>query len=514
MDDTKPNRPPWEDQWQRAFDGAETPPSEHVWKNIEGQLAVQESGKYRRGFLLYRAVAAVLLLLIAGLSWYILAQRTAEGPGAVVDLAKTQSPSSRSTDVVASQRQTPRSAQDIPIPGTALSDTSTVSLEAPSSESYRVAEVEAGEANRVRQASGHATHAAGPASATKSVTLATGTFQSSASHQSALPSSGTLTETDQPLLSSARQSRTTTTTLVAPVAPGTVADAFVPQLPDQSEAILYRVPQIPMDDPVKERQPIAFFAGLSLAPGYFDPQFQANPSNLEAMTLGPSPSSSFTAMDLRSTNAYGTPASSSTIGIENTPELSFSYGFDVGMRLSEHWVLEGGVDYNRFVTSTASRWVVADIASGERYAYVATNANTLDDNMNQSPNTSTDLNNGYEFIAVPMKVGYRRSVSKFQFTLSSGVAANFFLQNAISAANNASQLSTYRISASEEGSPFNDVYYSGLLSGGVNYNVSGRYFLSLTPTYTFALTPLTRVDSDLLSNPYSLGVNVGFQYQF
>ncbi|MGB3851170.1 MAG: hypothetical protein WA958_14470 [Tunicatimonas sp.] len=499
MDDTKPNRPPWENQWQQAFDGAETPPSEHVWKNIEGQLAVQESGKYRRGFLLYRAVAAVLLLLIAGLSWYILAQRPAEDPGAIAD-AETQ-------------QHSPRSADERAAAGLALPDTNTTTPKVSPAESLRVAEVQSGEANRARPALNDAANATGLASATESAASATSASLSSALVQSAVPPSGALAETDRSLVSTDQQ-RSATASLVASVTSGGVADASAPQLPDQSEAILYRVPQIPMDYPEKEREPIAFFAGLSLAPGYFDPQFQANPGNLEAVALGPSPSSSFNAIDLRSADAYGSSASSSTIGIENTPELSFSYGFDVGMRLSEHWVLEGGVDYNRFVTSTASRWVVADIASGERYAYVATNANTLDNNMNQSPNTSTDLNNGYEFIAVPMKVGYRRFVNKFQFTLSSGVAANFFLQNAISAANDASQLRTYRISASEEGSPFNNVYYSGLLSGGVNYNVSGRYFLSLTPTYTFALTPLTRADSDLSSNPYSLGVNVGFQYQF
>ncbi|MGB3584937.1 MAG: hypothetical protein WBA23_00285, partial [Tunicatimonas sp.] len=64
----------YEEQWQKAFDSAEMPPSPNVWKNIDQQLAAQEGGKYKRGFFFYRAAAAVLLLCIAGLGWYTLSR--------------------------------------------------------------------------------------------------------------------------------------------------------------------------------------------------------------------------------------------------------------------------------------------------------------------------------------------------------------------------------------------------------------------------------------------------------
>ncbi len=508
MADMQPNQKPWENQWQQAFEGAETPPPAHVWKNIEGELAVQETGKYRRGFLLYRAVAAVLLLLIAGLTWYIIDQQPTKNANVVIDLENSPNRVEQSAEVP------PASLPTLP-------DASTSSSETPLTETGTQIESSSLAADQPNQTSGSPSD---PAEApTEPVPVAESSAEATdntARRFSAInPGSEVSDNPDQvvsaqPATVEEGRSEVTWVATVAPVASETVADTSPLRLPTQSQTTLYRVPQIPTASPEKDRPSLSLFAGLSLAPGYFDPQFQANASDFGAVALSPSPSPSLDVSELRSANSYETPASSSTIGVENKPELSFTYGFDVGMRLSDHWVLESGVDYNRFSTSTASRWVVADVASGQQYAFVATNANTLDNNLNQAPNTSTDLNNAYEFIAVPMKVGYRRSVSRFQFTLSSGVAANFFLRNAISASSAASELSTYRISASEKGSPYNDVYYSGLLSGGVNYNVLGRYYLSLTPTYAFALTPLTRVDSNLDSNPYSFGVNVGFQYQF
>ncbi len=508
MADMQSNQQPWEDQWQQAFEGAETPPPDHVWKNIEGELAVRETGKYRRGFLLYRAVAAVLLLLIAGLTWYIVVHQSTTNPRVVVDLENASGQIEQSPQVPTA------SLPNLPHSGSTSTDQSVADNVFPTDPLAVVApqtgKVSSSSSSTVGSPVGSAPVSESRAEAADNAPR----FSSKGSHIAAasdeVAQAPPPTATGQSQLAYAKPSVAT----VAPVVAEKVADASPQLLPDQAQAVLYRVPQIPTVSAEKERAPLSLFAGLSLAPGYFDPQFQLNASDFGAVALSPSPSASPRMFEMSNADGYQTPASSATIGVENTPELSFTYGVDVGMRLSDHWVVESGVDYNRFSTSTASRWVVADVASGQRYAFVATNANTLANNLNQAPNISTALNNAYEFIAVPLKVGYRRSVSKFQFTVSSGVAANFFLRNAISASSAASELSTYTISASETGSPFNNVYYSGLLSGGVNYNVLGQYYLSLTPTYAFALTPLTRVDSNLRSNPYSFGVNVGFQYQF
>ena len=64
----------WKEQWQKAFEEAEVTPSSRVWNGIEHKLALQEGLKYRRGFFIYRGVAAALLVLLGGRSWYVLSE--------------------------------------------------------------------------------------------------------------------------------------------------------------------------------------------------------------------------------------------------------------------------------------------------------------------------------------------------------------------------------------------------------------------------------------------------------
>lgn len=309
--------------------------------------------------------------------------------------------------------------------------------------------------------------------------------------------------------------RRTSGVSVARVASQSVA-AAAPLLPSLADVrTLYQVPRAWVDgeEETQEKERPSLFAGMALAPSYFDPQFETPAASFNTLRPG-GPGAAPAQFD--DSRAPAPPLTSSEAGVDNRRELSFTYGVDVGMKLSKHWTVESGVDYSRFSTSSATRWTVADVASGERFPYVVANSEALNyslsDNVRPAPIASTAVNNDYEFISVPMKVGYRVTVSKFQFTVSSGVAANLFLGNDISATEE--DFANYRVSASTQGSPFKNLYYSGVLSGGLNYNVLGHYFLSLIPSYSFAISDLTEAESGISSRPYSFGVNMGVQYQF
>ena len=477
----------WEDQWREAFDGAEAPPSPRVWKNIESELAVQESGKYRRGFLFYRTIAATLLLLIAGLSWYILTRQdgTDTSPLSADEPTQPDEPRARGANPLTSP------------------STDELALSEAGEEAADEAE------NKEQQASAEAPR---PGQTVASTTEQNTNEPVHTKHSDETKAQDHLA-TRSPLAIAEHQEAKRNASTIATVASQGIAGLSLALPPSLAETEkLYRVPQLMAVSQKKDKtsQPL-FFAGLTLAPGYFDPQFQvAGGSPLNSLDLGgPSSAPGFFNEDRQANRSLVPPSSS---GIENSPELSFTYGIDVGMKLSEHWVLESGIDYNRFSTSTETRWQVADVASGNQYAYVAANRYALSQTSSPALTTITPVNNAYEFIAVPMQIGYQVAVSKFYLRVSSGVAANFFLGNVISASSG--QLEDFRISDSKGDSPFNAVYYSGVLSGGVNYNILGNYFLSLTPSYTFALTQLTKESSNIGSQPYSFGVNVGFQYQF
>lgn len=497
----------WNDEWREALDGAEVPPAPRVWNNIENGLALQEGRKYRRGFLIYRGIAAALLLLIAGLSWYILADRedttvreanttTAAPPLAEERKSRTaplMSEDSGPPDALTSgEDSTPGD------PDTKLASPTTgkpLAEQAPSL-AYREA--------------ADGTSDAQPSSEPSVPTPSDSERSLAKADASESPAPNRPNETGQV------EDPRNTASLVAVVAPGDLSEP-PPRLPSVADVeTLYRVPQpfAPQKPKDKDHDRPAFFAGLAMAPSYFDPQFQASAANLGVLrSAGPNAAPGLNAFSMENESLAPSPSA----GIESSRELSFAYGVDVGIKLAEHWVLESGIDYNRFNTNSETRWVVADVASGARYPYVAANISTLNnslrDNISPSLTATTPINNTYEFVAVPLKIGYSVAIRKFQLTLSSGVAANFFLNNGISAPAG-DQLTNYSLDASDAGSPFKALYYSGLLSGGVNYNVLGNYFLSLTPSYSFALTELTREASGLNSQPYSFGVNVGVQYQF
>lgn len=517
----------WESQWREAFDGAEEPPASHVWKNIESNLAIQESGKYRRGFLFYRAIAATLLLLIAGLSWYILTHpeeadtsRLGDESGSTLQNESTVNEATNPPDELTLSDDLIREGQNdsslrVAGPSPAKQTETPVTASSKGSQAIQnqpaLAYQEPGNRSETRMANaspGKLTAGEPPGIARSTSRISKqGTAEDSTSKSPVYDSYG------RPTVVAGNQTAKPEADHIARVtAQGAASPPWeLPASLTDTEK-LYRVPQplVVSDKKDKQTRP-SFFAGLALAPSYFDPQFQATGGPNFNMLNSDGPSSTPTFLNYQENGSRPTPLPSN-VGIDNTPELSFTYGLDVGMRLSDHWVLESGIDYNRFSTTAETRWAVADVASGNRYAYVAANSNTLSADLSPSLITSTPINNAYEFIAVPMKVGYSLTVSKLRFTVSSGVAANFFLGNVISDA--AQQLADYKLFSSDDNSPYNPWYLSGILSGGVNYNILGNYFLSLTPSYAFALTELTREESTIRSQPRSLGVSLGFQYQF
>ena len=542
MADTSNRHHEWEDQWRDAFNGAEASPSPHVWKNIESELALQQTSKYRRGFLFYRATAAALLLLIAGLSWYIVAHQKDKGNS----LSDADSQLNRSEQVRPKTTDANQS-KDNPLSTTrGLSNKNASPKEADSrqkspqeplasgtSDTKDAYSVDQPKKSVSSEAPPLAYQKKEPSSTKERSARRTSERQDSTGSRSTLPTdvsslaqattndaetAGSVNaETGQGHLIMQGQGSEGTRNSVASLAMIDNRGVAEPSISLPASIVetanLYRVPQVPTTYQQKQdkkmRQP-AFFAGLAVAPSYFDPQFQtsaAAPANVFTLR-GPSGAPGQNSDE----RAFNSVVPSTSSGIDDRPELSLTYGIDVGINLSDHWVLASGIDYSRFSTNAETRWAVADVATGNRYPYLVANSYQLDQTTaSPAPTMTTSINNAYEFVSVPMQIGYQVAIRKLNFILSSGVAANFFLGNNISAP--ASPLTNTRVSA-EENSPFKALYYSGVLSGGVNYHILENYSFSLTPSYAFALTELTRQESAIDSQPYSFGINVGFQYQF
>lgn len=497
------NHSAFEDQWKDAFEDVEITPSANLWKNIDNQLTMQESGKYRKGFFFYRTVAAACILCLLGLGYYVLQDSIDKGNQELVNqpVQEKTSPS----------EQAKEAPQDL-----ALED-DTVQPDADEKDTQNL-----NNAQKEVLDNAIAQEKANPDSGKH---ISEGESDQKLALKSRQMNENATLSQDISSTSVIQNNNTSALTALSEAEKDRLVLAYVspmgPMLTEEQESnwtydiqSLYRVPQVIIKNRENEQNP-GFFAGLNLATNYFDPNFSAGGNGSFASL---SPNNDFAevgnlAPDLYSASSRNTPANS---GLENKPQLSLSYGVDVGFMLTKHLSLESGLDYGRMNSTTQTSWVAEDFGQGERIPVLASNVSLLSRSANtfnssQFTPQEQELTNSFAFLSVPLKLGYNLGFERINFNLSSGVAANFFLNNRLS--DESGQLNTVNISASAD-SPYRSVYYSGVVSGGVNYLIASNYALSLSPNYNFSLSALTEDGNSFSSQPNAFGVDFGIRYNF
>ncbi len=521
----------YEEQWQKAFESAEMPPSPNVWKNIDQQLAAQEGGKYKRGFFFYRAAAAVLLLCIAGLGWYTLTRSKNSD-----SIAEQQETEIKQLDQSAVERRSPLTAQssgkntlsaeqsevtianeDNQLPAANSSNerlTTDNSITNGDQSSLATSESENNSQFRMKQetVAGSNIAVVDADKENEAVSVSNIATEQLTAKTLIFPNEE-VSPREEELLSNHQVGR------LSALPPGGLA-LSKPTWVDGIEE-LFLVPQERNEFARKsEKRVTQFFAGLAMAPSFFDPNFQSQPSGgafsdfaLAGESLSPSnfDTQSDNLFVARMSNSSAAPSSAVEEGLQNQSSLSFSYGLNFGLELGEHWSIESGLDFQNFQTTTETRYTVVDLQSGKRYPLVATNAQA---NAATYSNTTpignpSEVDNQFQFISVPLLIGYNVRFSKFTILVSPGIATNLFLGNRISSDQYASS------TISRDGnSPFNTRYFSGMISGGVFYQLMRNYSLSFTPSYQFALTNLASNSATFSSQPQSFGLRLGFRYNF
>lgn len=494
-----PKKRSYEEQWQQAFEQAEMPPSSNIWKNIDQQLTAQESGKYKRGFFFYRAVAAALLLCIAGLSWYILSQPDESDTIAAESSTDVSSsnPTIRESDV----RSKSNESATVEDRNNNKSTTITNGSEQPASttgQPFRGSLVDKNTPQTTEEKG-------------NSSEKLTKSADQSADKTLIFPYEEVSSGEETLLLVSHRVGR------ISALPP----DALALNPPTWINEInkLYYVPQYRKKKPSQsERRGTQFFAGVAMAPSFFDPNLQPIGQSNLVTALAASPQSdalfsltNYEAAGYRSDKSGTVAVLEEGEGLDNQSSLSFSYGFDLGLTLGEHWSIESGLDYQNFQTITETRYTVVDLQSGRRYPLLATNAQASQATFanTTSTNSPSEVDNQFQFISVPLRVGYNVHFSKITLSVSPGIAANLFLGNRISS----DEYSPTSLE-SDSDSPFDSRYVSGLISGGIFYRLLENYSLSFTPSYQFALSNLAKSSADFSSQPQFFGLKFGFRYNF
>ena len=242
---------------------------------------------------------------------------------------------------------------------------------------------------------------------------------------------------------------------------------------------------------VKKSKQNVLWAGLNMAPGYFDPNYSTQGNQLSIPN-------SFAGLNQASA------------GEDHKTGFSMAFGVEMGVKLSHRWQISSGVQYlNNNVQSST------DLVLNNRTPVFSSTVESLDLQADESRSNlsfePTDLNNTFQFVSIPVQAGYLVMDKKIKLLLNAGIASDLFLKNRISSVDNS--LESVTINPGSD-APFKSVYFNGLLGAQASYEFLPRYLITLEPRYKLAISEFTKSNTTYSSLPSSFGIGVGVKYVF
>ena len=531
MDELEKNRP--DDFWRKAFDeAAETPPA-RVWDTIERRLDESNGPKIiplwgvglaSSGPVIWgTSIAAALALLIVG--WWAITTPSDQqaiarpepahqiGPVAVSPVVPTHSSAStssgQSSEAVASVGKTT---------GT-LTRSSAPSVHQPwgrsaeGSGQFRVAqstETSGNQANPLRIPLRSVT------TLSDSPRLSTTNISTSAAHQMA----GTSFDIDR----ANALSRTSSNQVDVVAFKQLKGKPLRMRSPGNIQRIVWIQPaELPITpESTKEKhKKRELWASVSAMPGAFNPlvsmrSYQSDFSNALAAT------------------AINTNQGS----VNSRANFSVAYQAGAGVQLNERWSVESGIGYlaGRSTvdapTQSATYYGFAQGAVADRNVVVSNqyvdalrnsssnrlasspSATSLDkqstsnayiSNTNYSSQTRETLSNDYQYMQVPVQVGYQlRPRKRLGLAVLGGLLTNIFVRNTVG--NN--------LVVTAKDGVYRPVSLAATMGARVRYRSSGRWSASLAGLYQPSLESGTHADSQVQVHPTSTGMSFGVDYHF
>lgn len=204
-----------------------------------------------------------------------------------------------------------------------------------------------------------------------------------------------------------------------------------------------------------------------------------------------------------------------------TPEVTYSYGVTVAMKISDKMKIRSGV--NRVDLSYSSSGIGYQSVAG---VYPVRNASLVKvtdpevkmvtGNVNNRTRSSTNrtpagiftqgnLNQKMGYIEVPVEFEINLWESKVELNLIGGGSTLFLEANEVT-------LNTGSISAAGKADNLNEVSFSANLGLGVDYNLSEKFKLNLEPMLKYQIQTFDAPTGEV--QPYFFGVYTGFSYKF
>ena len=290
------------------------------------------------------------------------------------------------------------------------------------------------------------------------------------------------------------------------------------------QRIVWLRPAEPATEPTtaqSKRQPREVWASVSLMPGAFDPAVNlrsAQPSFAQSYAL--------------SNTSISQPS------VSSRANFSVAYQAGAGIQLTERWSIESGVGYlaGRSVVDSPVQNSVAGLKSvgtnrtgeqgGNLYADALRNSSSNEStpSRNQTasfdysfvnnqfnalstynPQTRQSLNNDYQYVQVPVQVGYQlRPRKRLSLALLGGFLSNIFVRNTVG---------DNLVITGRDG-VYRPLSWAANLGARFRYRPSRQWSASLAGVYQPSLGLGTRPESTVQTRPTLTGISFGVDYHF
>ncbi len=459
----------FEVQWAEVFEHAEAQPSAQLWISIDGALANAEAGKYRQGIVFYRLLAAASIFIALGLGTLLYYQNVSTPNGKALSEIEVNN-----ADEITR----------IP-PQKNLSKETITAIEGDKNESPESQIVD----EKMVENPDHTAHI--PIDHLHNVILA----NASDERKNTEPSVSELY--NEPIVP-----------IDDNIKPLVTLTALKFKNPDEktlsinTDIHMYNVPlAVVKKDRFKGNQ---LWAGLGVSSGSFDPKIGNGSESPQADAASGLESDGLRASD-----------NTLTAGSEKyEPGFSYAVAANAGWKFARRWILQGGLQYQIAKSGTQTDKLVQNRVTEESFA-----PTNLGSSFNATQNAAdfevigsdVNLNNNFQFLSIPLKVGYLVLDQKVQLGINAGFSADFFLKNKVSEANQL--IESFEQSPGND-SPYHKTFVSGLFGIELGYNFLDNYYLTLEPSYKRSLSSFTKESSVVSSSPSRLGLTVGFRYLF
>ncbi|QCK14840.1 hypothetical protein [Mangrovivirga cuniculi] len=196
------------------------------------------------------------------------------------------------------------------------------------------------------------------------------------------------------------------------------------------------------------------------------------------------------------------------------PGPSYMAGLELGGKLTDRLVLQGGMNYLYQEAISSSNVAFSRDLNSISETLNITNIRDLKEQRNTTELSyipDTELTTTYEYISFPLEAGYILMDKRFSITGNAGLITDVFMAGKVTARQGLFEVTRF---GNDGDSPYNSFNFRASGALMFSYDLKSNLKVLLKPQYTHAISSYTKVGTNLNSNPYSLLLSAGLKYKF